>query len=50
MLADVYVLGRALRLRNDRNLDLDIDIIPDEVHETVFAPAFARGIKKLFWR
>jgi hypothetical protein len=50
MLADVYILGRALRLRNDRQLDLIIDVIPDEVHESVFMPAFARGMRRLLWR
>ncbi len=50
MLADVYVLGRALRLRNDRNLDLTIDVLRGEVHESSFMPAFARGIKHLLWR
>ncbi|MGE0354412.1 MAG: alpha/beta hydrolase-fold protein [Gemmatimonadales bacterium] len=40
MLADVYVLGRALRLRNDTNLDLTIRVLPREVHETTYMPAF----------
>lgn len=50
MLADVHVLGRALRLRNDRNLNLTIETIPGEEHGSVFIPAFARGIKALLWR
>ncbi|MGD8497198.1 MAG: alpha/beta hydrolase-fold protein [Gemmatimonadales bacterium] len=50
MLADVYVLGRALRLRRDSNLDLTIEVIPDEVHESVYMPAFTRGIRHLLWR
>jgi predicted alpha/beta superfamily hydrolase len=50
MLADVYVLSRALRLRNDPNLKLTVDIIPDEVHESVYMPAFTRGLRHLLWR
>ncbi len=50
MLADVYVLGRALRLRGDRALDLTIEVLPGEVHESILMPAFARGIKALLWR
>ncbi len=50
MLADVYVLGRALRLRRDPKLDLTIEVLPDEVHESIYIPAFARGIRHLLWR
>lgn len=50
MLADVYVLGRALRLRIDRQLDLTIDILRGEAHESMLMPGFARGIKALLWR
>lgn len=50
MIADVYVLGRALRLRRDPNLDLAIEVIPGEVHESVYMPAFTRGIRHLLWR
>jgi predicted alpha/beta superfamily hydrolase len=50
MLADVYVLARALRLRNDRNLDLTVEVIPGEGHESVYIPAFARGLRELLWQ
>ncbi len=50
MLADVYVLGRSLRLRQDAKLELEIDVIPDETHESIYMPAFARGMRRLFWR
>lgn len=50
MLADVYVLARALRLRNDTNLSLTVEIIPDEVHESVYMPAFTRGLRHLLWQ
>jgi len=50
MLADVYVLGRALRMRNDPDLDLAIEVLPGESHESVFAAGFARGIRHLLWR
>ena len=50
MLADVYVLGRVLRLRNDPNLELTIEIIPGEGHESVYIPAFVRGIRALLWQ
>ncbi len=50
MLADVYVLGRALRLRRDPNLHLTVEIIPDETHESVYMPAFTRGLRQLLWQ
>lgn len=50
MLADVYVLGRALRLRNDPRLDLAIDVLPGEDHSSIYIPAFARGMRHLLWR
>lgn len=50
MLADVYVLSRALRLRRDPNLELTVEIIPNEVHESVYLPAFTRGLRQLLWR
>jgi uncharacterized protein len=48
MLADVYVLGRSLRLRSDPNLDLTIRLLPGEIHESVFATGFATGLRALF--
>ncbi|MGE0639659.1 MAG: alpha/beta hydrolase [Thermoanaerobaculia bacterium] len=50
MLADVYVLARALRLRNDPGLALTVEILPGEAHERIFSAAFARGLHALFWR
>lgn len=50
MLADVQVLARALRLRGDRHLSLLVDEIPDEAHESMFMPGFARGLRQLLWR
>lgn len=50
MLADVYVLGRALRLRSDGQLDLTIDVLRGEVHESILMAGFSRGIKALLWR
>jgi predicted alpha/beta superfamily hydrolase len=50
MLADVYVLGRALRLRQDSQLHLEIAVIAGEEHSSIYLPAFARGIRHLLWR
>jgi len=47
MLADVYVLTRALRLRNDANLDLLVRMMDGEDHEGAFARGFGSGIRYL---
>jgi hypothetical protein len=44
------VPARSLRLRNDPNLDLTVKVLPGEIHESVFAPAFAAGFRALFTR
>lgn len=48
MLADVYVLSRALRLREDPNLGLVVRIMDGEDHEGSFARGFGSGIRHLF--
>jgi predicted alpha/beta superfamily hydrolase len=48
MLADVYLLGRALRLRNDSSLTLTIQQIPGITHEEMFPFGFAAGFPALF--
>ena len=48
MLADVYVLSRALRLREDPNLDLVVRMMDGEDHEGSFARGFGTGIRHLF--
>jgi hypothetical protein len=40
-------LGRALRLREDANLDLRIQILSGEIHETIFPAGYAYGIRYL---
>ncbi|MGE0555140.1 MAG: alpha/beta hydrolase [Gemmatimonadales bacterium] len=50
MLADVYVLARALRLRNDPGLGLTVKLMEGEDHEGSFAPGFARGLRALLER
>jgi uncharacterized protein len=50
MLADVYVLGRALRLRNDPALDLKIQLLDNEIHESIFATGYSQGLRHLFRR
>lgn len=48
MLADVYVLARALRLRNDPNLEMKVSLMDGEDHEGSFARGFGTGIRWLF--
>lgn len=48
MLADVYVLTRALRLRNDPRLDLKVRLMDGEDHEGAFARGFGSGVRWLF--
>lgn len=50
MLADVYVLSRALRLRDDPLLDLKVTLMDGEDHEGSFARGFGSGIRWLFER
>ena len=48
MLADVYVFGRSLRLRNDKALDLKVQVLANEIHETAFAGGYTQGLRHVF--
>ncbi|MCC3860759.1 alpha/beta hydrolase [Pseudemcibacter aquimaris] len=48
LVTDLYVLFNSLQRRFDPNLKLNIEVLPDELHEGVFPNAFMRGIVGLY--
>ncbi len=44
LVTDVYVLFNALQRRFNPNLKVNLEVLPDELHEGIFPNAFMRGI------
>lgn len=48
LVTDVYVLFNALQRRFNANLKVNLEVLPDELHEGIFPNAFMRGIVGIY--